>query len=617
MKAESLTLKKVFQGETRYEVPLYQRPYVWRHDEKDPANDRLGPFWEDIEQTIGRLIEHNKLIEQAEDAHKVLPMAGHFFGAVVVDRPEKDSSHVTTHEVIDGQQRLTTAQLFVSAAARLCETERRPQHASRLRRLVAQQEDLELVGPDALKLRPTRHDRTAFTTVMERVGVAAADSPITKANVYFESRLAEWAAALPAGEATVYFDALRDTISEHLLIVLIELEGGDNAQAIFESLNAQGERLLAIDLVKNQAFRRARQAGLDLDTLDTDVWSARFAADGWWRKPVKQGRYNRPRAELFLMHWLAEQTLKEISATGLFVEFTRLFGDVTKQGVESFIDAFVSDAGTYRSFSEAPAKTRERLFFDRRKTLDTSVVFPVTLRLWRARHDGVIDDERLRVGLRALESFLVRRLVLRLTTKNYNRMMLDVLIAMSEATTDPVAALIGQLRSYGEDTPSGWWPNDPAFVSALVQQPLYDQMTQARLRMLLEAAEARLHTNKTEEFSFDSPLTIEHVIPQTWPTYWPPHDPTDEDAVAARKAAIHRLGNLTLVTGKLNPSMGNDPWEKKRNALKEHSALRLNSRLVNTHPNTFHEEAVTTRGSQLAVLLVTEWPGPDSPEWSI
>jgi uncharacterized protein with ParB-like and HNH nuclease domain len=110
MKAESQSLKRIFQGAMRYTVPLYQRPYVWRRDEHDPEKDRLGPFWEDVKQTVDRLVEHEQLLRAAGDPDKLAPMTPHFFGAVVIDEPEKVEGGVVAHEIIDGQQRLTTAQ---------------------------------------------------------------------------------------------------------------------------------------------------------------------------------------------------------------------------------------------------------------------------------------------------------------------------------------------------------------------------------------------------------------------------------------------------------------------------------------------------------------------------
>jgi hypothetical protein len=82
-----------------------------------------------------------------------------------------------------------------------------------------------------------------------------------------------------------------------------------------------------------------------------------------------------------------------ISATGLFVEFSRLFGEtkVETKVVKTFIDQFVADAGTYRRFDRLDADSRERLFFSRREVLDVGVIFPVALRLWRAMNAAQIS----------------------------------------------------------------------------------------------------------------------------------------------------------------------------------------------------------------------------------
>jgi hypothetical protein len=618
VRAESQPLKRIFQGAMRYSVPLYQRPYVWRYVEDDPENDRLGPFWDDVKQTVDRLVDHGQLLEAAGDPDKLAPMTPHFFGAVVIDQPEKVEGGVVAHEVIDGQQRLTTAQLLIAAAARACEAAGYSKHASRLRRLWLQDEDVELAGDERFKLRPTRYDRKAFSGVMDpdAPSVDGRDR-VSAAHQYFSACLAQWVTELPEGRDEEYFDALRDTIYEQLLFVIIELQPGDNPQGIFESLNAQGERLLAIDLVKNHVFRRARRAELDLEQLDNEVWAACFG-DEWWRVDVKQGRYIRPRVELFLMHWLTERTEAEVSATGLFVEFSRLFGadKVELQEVRRFTDDFVADAGTYRQFESLDAGSRERLFFARRAVLDTGVVFPIALRLWRDRDEGAINEERLVIGLRALESWLVRRMTMRLTPQNYNRVMLELLKAMSGSSVDPVAGLVEHLRSFGEDTPTGWWPSDEKFRLHLTQQPIYNSIAQARVRMLLEAAEARLHTPKTEKVPLLQKLTIEHVIPQTWAETWPLENPDDADALARRQASIHRLGNLTLVTSSLNPALSNDPWAEKRGALAQHSALRLNAQLVHDHPDRFDEDCIDARSAALAESLIAEWPGPDGSDWA-
>jgi len=69
--------------------------------------------------------------------------------------------------------------------------------------------------------------------------------------------------------------------------------------------------------------------------------------------------------------------------------------------------------------------------------------------------------------------------------------------------------------------------------------------------------------------------TIEHVLPRAWQKHWPveSQDPVARDK---RNHLLHTIGNLTLVTKRLNPRMSNGPWSEKRTALTAHSVLRLN-----------------------------------------
>ncbi|MHA7176152.1 DUF262 domain-containing protein [Arthrobacter sp. Sr24] len=615
MKAESQSLKRIFQGSIRYEVPLYQRPYVWQHKEDDPENDRLGPFWDDVKQTVDRLVDHRQLEQHAGDPSKVAPMTPHFFGAVVIGEPSTGMGGVVAQEVIDGQQRLTTSQLLLSAATAVCTSWDKPKHASRLRKLWTQDDDVEVEDDDLFKLRPTRYDRDVFSETMKSTDHQIhSHGLVWEAREFFEQSLDSWASELPSHLIDKYFDALRDTLYEQLLFVVIELQPGDNPQGIFESLNAQGERLLAIDLVKNNVFRRAKTYGLDLDKLDVDVWQATFGQP-WWRESTKQGRYLRPRAELFLMHWLTEKTNSEISATGLFVEFSRLFSShaTTSESAKSFIDDLVSDARIYRSFHTLEEGTREHLFFSRREVLDIGVIYPVALRLWRGVQRGEISQDRLHEGLRALESWLVRRMTLRLTSKNYNRIMLELLKAM-DGSADPVGSIIGHLKSFDEDTVSGWWPTDEAFQDHLLTHGLYGWLPQARVRMLLKTVESGLFSAKTEKLTLPSKLTIEHIIPQSWKNTWPLPTSASPEAEDSRKTHLHRLGNLTLVTSSLNPALGNDPWESKRKELAKHSALRLNAHLVSEYPSAFDESTIDERSTFMASLLLKEWPGPHASE---
>ena len=70
-----------------FEIPMYQRPYVWRKDN-----------WEDL---------FNDITDNE---------SGYFIGAIICINHGADiSNNYTCYEVVDGQQRLTTLSLFLSA----------------------------------------------------------------------------------------------------------------------------------------------------------------------------------------------------------------------------------------------------------------------------------------------------------------------------------------------------------------------------------------------------------------------------------------------------------------------------------------------------------------------
>ena len=152
-------------------------------------------------------------------------------------------------------------------------------------------------------------------------------------------------------------------------------------------------------------------------------------------------------------------------------------------------------------------------------------------------------------------------------------------------------------------------------TQALETSPLYRLLTRGRLRLVLEGIEEQLRSSgKSEHTTVPRNLSIEHLMPIGWgKEEWPLSDAVDLDAaIYQRNTLIHSIGNLTLVTQKLNSSMSNAPWENKRNGLLEHSVLLLNNELMSQ--SSWSEETIRSRSRRMAELVSERWPGPDSVE---
>ena len=605
MQAETRTLTHLFQLDVRYVIPLYQRPYVWTEERQ------WAPLWEDIATVADHVL--------AEGASAKSP--SHFLGAIVIEQQENPPGSPQRFLVIDGQQRLTTLQLLLAAAARTAEAMGCHDEGELLRRLTSNN-PLLAKGEERFKVWPTNANRVAFSTVMDPDGSPdeAPDDPkneIQEAYAFFCRQVRSWATDDETDGTGVapkrQFEALRVSLSDLLKLVAIRLEDGDSPQVIFETLNGRGTPLIALDLLKNAVFLEAAREEVDTDNLYHAHWAPELDRD-YWREDRRAGRLFNKNGDLFLQYWLVAELAEFVPATELFEIFrTRVLRPATCPAMAELIPTLARDAAIFRRFQAAEAGSPERRFADLLELLDTTTLMPIALLLLRSDQ---ISAERRANAFATLESFLVRRMLCGWTTKNYNRLAAALVGAMKRDLAHADTVL--QNRLAAETAPANRWPRDDDLRVALLNKDMYGQRRQDRLVMVLWRIEEHLRAadSKVEQgLAPPTNLTLEHLIPQAWETHWP-LDESQDDPLTWRNTHIHRLGNLTLTTGQLNSSLSNLPWvasdepKDKRRSLVQHSLLKLNTTVVHDYPERLDEYAVDDRGARLTELITQLWPGP-------
>jgi hypothetical protein len=150
MKPAKFTVFELFERERRYLVPLYQRPYVWNEA------DQWEPLWVDIAEKADTLLDPSGSHEGPRN---------HFLGAVVLNHVETYGKEVAADDIIDGQQRLTTLQIFMAALRDLASHVGDTRLASGLCR-VTEHDCLMEHAHEEFKVWPTNADRAAFQSVM-------------------------------------------------------------------------------------------------------------------------------------------------------------------------------------------------------------------------------------------------------------------------------------------------------------------------------------------------------------------------------------------------------------------------------------------------------------------
>ncbi|TAJ91952.1 DUF262 domain-containing protein [bacterium] len=652
------TVETIMGNRVRYEVPsFYQRAYVWT----------LEKQWTDLWADIRRKTDELLCAKAASSDPSVQQrIANHFMGAFVVNAVPAYGFNPPRKDVIDGQQRLTTLQILLNTfrhvAAQLFGAG--DQIVSQLQALT---HNTNASGEYEYKILPTEADRGLFQKIMsagsrdevfKRLGMEPPKpngqqkpkpTGMDGAYCFLDEEILSFltrddsGATLAAEISRARALALYEVIVQRMDLVMIELDEKDDPQVIFEALNGRGTPLLPSDLIKNYVFDRLRPVcpGRDPMLLYQEHWSEFDKLEDeteeddhgepqkFWKIEVRQGRLYRPRIDLFLFHYLQYKRGQEVAISELFREFKTWWsqqptGDLA--AVKASLDDIRRHARIFRSFliASSGSETADRLWHLR--AIDTSTIYPVLLFLF---FEAQVNPNRVAVTslpqlLADLESFLVRRTVCGLTSKNYNNIFMKLLADLRRLdVVDPHA--VGRLLSAGDD-PTNRCPRDDEFHSVWLSRPIYAPSVSGFINMMLAAINERMRTDAQEPGTFEyENLWVEHIMPRKWQAKWQlPNadaehhkDPVSGVIVTNRQwrdTLIHTMGNLTLLTAKLNDRISNgpfvDPNEKtdKKREFEKHTRLRVNDSIKKRE--SWDEAAILERAESLFEHAVAIWPYP-------
>ena len=622
MEANTRKLERIFDQTITYQVPLFQRPYVWT------CEKNWEPLWEDIQTLLDKQLNGGR-------AHP------HFLGAVVLEQVANPTGSIESRQVIDGQQRFTTLQLFLMAARDHAVAYEQTKYVERFSDLVTNRRSKIDHDDEVFKVWPTNSNREAFKVVHEAGSPDAVDKQITLRpdlrdgvnNIidgykFFYAQIGQWIngsfddkediQALSEKSLDDRFDSLWQVVKDCLQIVVIDLDQNDETQVIFETLNARGEDLLPADLIKNYLFRLAEARGDNVEQLYANNWKS-FETD-WWREEVRQGRITRPRVDVFINNYLAMMTREEVMSSHIFNAFKAFVRQSESSSdpvsgpktAAEHIAQLSRYAEVFKRFYQSDSHPRLATFMRRLDAVDTTTVIPFLLYAYAELVPGNVTE--FDAILELLEAYLVRRMICGMTSKNYNRYFVELIKALDKKGIITAENVAGQMnKSAGDSTR---FPDDSVLAAAITDLPLYGRLAQYKVRTILEALDAYAFNKKSEAEPLPGGLTIEHVMPQKWADNWPlsPDDKTDplieQKAIQRRDKLLNTIGNLTLITHSLNPALSNSAWTLKRPELLKFSKLNLTQYFHGDHAVQWGEKEIETRTFYLTEHLKKIWPMP-------
>jgi len=602
MQTQVRTPEELFSQPQRLLVPLFQRPYVWNLEKQ------WAPLWQDVVAVAERVV--------AGGNH-----TPHFLGAVVIKQQPSGLGTLATFDVIDGQQRLTTLQILMDSVAAVLTEREQLGLASRLDFLAKNSEAFATKPSDRFKVWPTNQDRPAFNDVVsapipvDYEALRSHGSLLVQAHAYFAEVAREWLDGRDGDEAA---QALVTTITSGLQIVAITLNVDEDSQAIFETLNARGTPLTAADLIKNLVFQRLAAEGADIEEAYRERW--KHFENRFWDEEVSVGRFPVSRSSLFFNQWLVSQVGDEIGPRSTYLRFKSFVEHDTDLSMSQILERVQAQSLAYRAWTETAAHDSAELdaiTLARYRTDQSQIQLLKPIVMWLHDPDLAIPPGERDAAIGWVESWLMRRSLMRLSTGDLGRIVAQMIRTFRNSPPAHVGDAVAQLLSR-LDTASSYWPADEEIRRYLSTVQAYRRFPRGRTRVYLQAYEdalrgyaGRRHALAESRVRRISSMPIEHLMPQSWRENWPVGNTAQADE---RDDHLHRLGNLTLLTKSLNSKVSNAAWlgaGGKREGIEANSVLLMNREVVERGRDVWDEESIDARTGEIIETLLATWRVPE------
>ncbi|GAA6920375.1 DUF262 and DUF1524 domain-containing protein [Helicobacter pylori] len=531
-------------------IPIYQRLYSWE-------KEQCKQLWDDIVKTGGN--------DQ---------MDRHFIGSILYVLDSITHSN-NTLLIIDGQQRLTTITLLLTALRDHLNDE--DEFLEKFSRQKIQNRYLinsDEKGDKKFRLILSESDKDTLLYLIDKDRRKPSE-PSLKIVENFKL-FEEWVSNTDKLETI--FKGL-----DRLMVVEISLERDkDNPQLIFESLNSTGKDLTQTDLIRNYIL-------MGLEPEKQKIFYKKY-----WRAMEEDFKQNETLFNQFVRHYLTIKTREIPNINKVYVAFKRY---QQERGIET--EVLLQDLQKYCGYfyqivfkKEADKDLNKALGF--LVDLEMDVVYPLLLDLYSDYSDGVLSKADFRRSIALIESYICRRAVCGLGTNSLNKVFPSFTRHIQkDEYFKSLEAHFGYL------TEKQRFPNNDEFKDLFITIDFYSFQ---KRRYFFE----RLENFDRKERVYTHEYTVEHIMPKKLTEEW--ERDLGENFQEIHDKYLHTIGNLTL-TG-YNPEYSNKSFQEKQGMEKgfKDSPLRLNQSLRDLE--SFGEEEIKKRANDLADLALKIWTYP-------
>jgi Protein of unknown function DUF262/Protein of unknown function (DUF1524) len=551
--AHEQAISRIFSNDYVFRIPSYQRPYAWTTEQARDLFDDLTGFMN-------------------ASAGKVEEMPPYFLGSIVLIKAE----NLPNADVVDGQQRLTTLTLLLSAIRANVTAS-----GADITQLIYEKGSQILGTQDRFRLSLRPRDQEFFQRYVQRedgfaqmlvLNEQGSDSRNNIRNnaVLFNERLNN----MPEAERLL----LAQFIVTRCFLVTVATPDLDSAYRIFSVLNSRGLDLSPTDILKAEILGKIDDSKRDAYTkkwedLEEDLGRGAFGDLFSHIRMV----YRKAKPQGTLLKEFRDHVEPSLACEKLVDSVLIPMGEV----YEELIDASYASTERAEAVNEN-LKWLNRLEFN--DWLPPAIAFAV-----QHRGNSAVMEMFFRDLERLAYSMLITKAGINERIERFSRLTREVESGVD--LSDEKSAL--QLS-----------PGEQFATYRRLNGPIYDDLA-ARSRSAVLLRLDALLSGGGASYEYDS-VTVEHVLPQTppagsqWLNWFP-------DAVA-RATIVHSLGNLALLTRKKNSAAKNYDFDRKKSAYFARNGISpfvLTTQVLRNSEWT--PEIVTDRQKELMAKLESHW----------
>lgn len=556
-------------GDQIVNIPLFQRAFRW-------TEKNVSQYWDDIESII-------------DGSSK-----SHFLGVLVLVAQSRRVGQPVLLDVVDGQQRLTTCYLAMMAMVQVAAERGHEVWAADMAKGFLLTRKFSNFATNT-KLIPSAVDRQQFQAIWSGISnlknLQAQDwdgtppsppqpsGPETGRMTAAYRGLVKRMRSVYDKDAFVGIERIFEIISGKLSFVTINLRTPTAAPAIFERLNARGEKISVSDLVRNEVFSRVAD----------DPMTAKNIFDSHWEPFI--GKFNKNNVELENFLFPYGLTIDpNITKAELFQALRASWGiqgnprDIISS-MERFTPGFfMLESG--KPISDLPDIVSDALA-DLHDLGAPSSIYSFTFLLIDAVRREEMDALVAANVFQLIETFLFRRAICGVEPTGLHAVFKGLWneAGRTKLNVDSVKQCITRRTTVP-------WPNNVDFENGIINGALYG-------RRVAKYA-VRQHELWTHGESPKDDFEIEHIFPRTPGSKW--HVPDADEF----QRVVDSWGNLIPLTGAMNPGVSNSDFAAKSS--KYASAVFASAREIASRHNEWDCNSIRARSKEIAQWALTRWP---------